>query len=536
MAISIIRNKINYLIIFLMNAQKRSQLIVSILLAIIISISFPYFFENQLYNNCYSELEIKDLKSSYIQYANATLLSDGFNGTYWNTDLSEFPRVVADKNGKIHVVWEDSTNGYWGTDMEIMYVSYSPETGWSNIEVISDGFNGSYWNYAQSSSPAIGVDSQNRIHVVYEDYTPGVWGNDCELMHVSYTPGLGWSNITVISDGYQGIYWNDGLSLEPDIAIDVDDNIHVVWSDNTEGAWGTDVEIMYVKYTQGVGWSNVTVISDGHNGIYWNDGFSDNPNIATDNNFVHVVWQDSTDGFWGTDREIMHIKYTPNSGWSDLSIVSEGYIGNIHNYWNNGDSRAPAIACHSGNTHIVWADDTNGIWGDDFEIMHIKHSSISGWSEITVISDGFKGKYWNDAESFNPELVVDYNDNVHVIWQDFTEGIWDSGGSDNEIMYTNYTSTNGWTNISIISDGYAGIYWNTGLNLNPDLCLGQNNIYVVWQDSTRGIWGTDYEIMFTFLIIPGLMPNIALPFGFYYFILIFLVILGLVYYIKQKDV
>ena len=176
------------------------------------------------------DVEMNKLKLNGITFSNITVISDGYNGTYWNNDLSEYPKIAADSNNKIHVVWEDSTNGVWGPDMEIMYVSYTPGTGWSQVEVISDGYNGIYWNIAQSSNPAIAVDSQDIVHVVYEDFNRGVWGSKSEIMHVSYTPNIGWSNITVVSDGYGGIYWNNGFNLDPDIAIDSEDNVHVVWS------------------------------------------------------------------------------------------------------------------------------------------------------------------------------------------------------------------------------------------------------------------------------------------------------------------
>ena len=58
-----------------------------------------------------------------------------------------------------------------------------------------------------------------------------------------------YSNATVISDGYLGDYWNDGISKHPDITTDSVGNLHVVWSDDTDGVWGTDDEIMYANYT-----------------------------------------------------------------------------------------------------------------------------------------------------------------------------------------------------------------------------------------------------------------------------------------------
>ena len=39
------------------------------------------------------------------------------------------------------------------------------------------------------------------------------------------------SNGTVVSDGYDDIYWNDGDSGDPAIAVDSSDKVHAVWYD-----------------------------------------------------------------------------------------------------------------------------------------------------------------------------------------------------------------------------------------------------------------------------------------------------------------
>ncbi|TFF93398.1 MAG: hypothetical protein EU543_03720 [Promethearchaeota archaeon] len=512
--------------------MKIQKLIKKVLLVLFFMLILPFFFPS-LHNSgariMDSSIEKNNLKINSIGYDNATIISDGYNGTYWNSATSEDPSVAVDNNGIIHVVWQDGTDGVWGTDYEIMYVNYSSSEGWSNVTVISDGYGGSYWNDGYSSDPAIAIDSQNKIHVIWEDDTEGVWGTDYEIMYVNYTSSEGWSNVTVISDGYNGIYWNDDYSYDASIAVDTGDNVHVVWYDYTEGIWGSDTEVMYVKYTEGIGWSNATVISDGYNGIYWNDAASIHPKISADNSDLHVVWDDQTDGVWGSDYEIMYAKYTEELGWSNATVISDGY-GGI--YWNDGYSEYPAIASKDGEVQVVWQDNTFGVWGSDYEIMNVKYHPSSGWSNLTVISDGYAGNYWNDGYSYYPEIVTDYNGNFHVVWQDNTEGIW---GTDAEIIYANYTSLHGWSNVSVISDGYGGIYWNNGLSRYPDLCVGQDSLYVVWQDGTDGVWGTDYEIMFTELDIPP--PQVsgqAIPLGAYFLIPLSICVLGLAYYTKRR--
>ncbi|MFW9877134.1 MAG: hypothetical protein ACFFG0_28930 [Candidatus Thorarchaeota archaeon] len=437
-----------------------------------------------------------NVKTSSSIYTNATVISDGFGGTYWNDGSSYTPSIATDNSGNIHVVWRDDTDGPWGVDTEIMYASYYSSAGWSNVSVISDGFGGTYWNDGSSYTPSIATDNSGNIHVVWRDDTDGSWGADAEIIYANYSTSAGWSNVTVISDGFGGTYWNDGDSSWPSIATDNSGNIHVVWYDFTYGPWGADAEIMYTNYSSSAGWSNATVISDGFGGTYWNDGGSYTPSIATDNSGnIHVVWYDDTDGAWGVDPEIMYASYSSPAGWSNATVISDGFGGT---YWNDGFCQLPSIAIdNSGNIHVVWEDWTIGPWGDDGEIMYASYSSSAGWSNVTVISDGFGGTYWNDGTSSWPSISTDDSGNIHVVWEDWTNGPW---GVDPEIMYASYSSSAGWSNATVISDGFGGTYWNNGGSAEPSIAIDNNrNIHVVWEDNTDGPWGTDWEIMYTLL-------------------------------------
>ncbi|MBN1215369.1 MAG: hypothetical protein JXA99_07975 [Candidatus Lokiarchaeota archaeon] len=444
-----------------------------------------------------NSMNLHNINLNSMRMMNISIVSDGFMEKYWNNNTSTTPSIVVENSGKIHIVWEDFTEGIWGEapfDTEIMYCSYTKGFGWSNVTVISDGYNSEYWNNDTSSSPSIGVDPSGKIHVVWEDYTNGIWGVDSEIMYVSYTESIGWSNITILSDNETN--WNNDNSVSPKIALDTSGKIHVVWLDYTNGIWGTDPEIMYISSINGVEWTNPIVISDDITN--WNNGSSYDPSITVDGSGkIYVVWEDDTIGFWGGglfDTEIMYASSTDGISWSNATIISDGFNGE---YWNNDTSADPSIKIDtSGKIHVVWEDYTDGIWGVDTEIMYASSTDGISWSNATIISDGYNGEYWNNDTSIDPSIAIDSFGRIHVVWEDHTDGIW---GVDSEIMYVSYVESEWCSNITIISDDVTD--WNNGFSAYPEIFIDNyDNVHIVWDDNTDGIWGIDSEIMYILLI------------------------------------
>lgn len=357
-------------------------------------------------------------------WANATVISD--DADLWNTGASYYPDIAVDGTGTVHVVWEDETNGPWGggiVDWEIMYTNYTAGIGWANATVISD--DGDAWNMEKSESSEIAVDGTGTVHVVWRDGTFGPWGGgptDNEIMYSSHAAGVGWANATVISDDND--VWNDGQSYAPKIVVDGTGTVHVVWTDDTTGPWGSDFEIMYTNYTVGPGWANVTVVSD--DASTWNWGSSTIPDILVDGaGTIHVAWHDGTTGPWGTDWEVMYSSHTAGAGWANATVLSDDDTD-----WNQESSYSPVIAVDgAGTVHVVWYDYYPGDW----EIVYCAKKAGASWSNVTIISDD--ADLWNTGQSQRPDIAIDGAGTVHVVWQDDTFGPF----VDNEIMYCKIT-------------------------------------------------------------------------------------------------
>jgi hypothetical protein len=134
------------------------------------------------------------------------------------------------------------------------------------------------WTSGSSSSSEIAIDSNDNIHVVWSDETPG---NDEIFYKMSTNGGMTWS-------GAKRLTWNAEGSAFPDIAVDTSDNIHVVWQDSVKGKY----EIFHKRSTNGgISWTTKR--------LTWSPGSSYWPGIAIDSSDqIHIVWVDYTPGNW----------------------------------------------------------------------------------------------------------------------------------------------------------------------------------------------------------------------------------------------
>jgi len=131
----------------------------------------------------------------------------------WTSGKSSSPAMAIGAGDDIHIVWDDDTPEYGD-----IYYKGSTDGGstWSATKRIT-------WTSDKTHSPAIAMDSSGTIHVIWEDSTPG----NLEIYYKrSADGGSTWSPL-------QRITWTSGSSSWPAIAIDSNDTIHVVWYDDS---------------------------------------------------------------------------------------------------------------------------------------------------------------------------------------------------------------------------------------------------------------------------------------------------------------
>jgi BNR repeat-like domain len=279
----------------------------------------------------------------------------------------------------IHVVWEDDTPGNWE-----IYHKKSTNNGatWSTTKRIT-------WTAEETRGPAIALDSNRILFVVWHDFTPG---NAEIYFRRSTDEGSTWSAAYRLT-------WTSEYSEDPAIAIGSDNAIHVAWRDNTPG----NEEIYYKKSTNlGKSWTPMKRLT-------WTSDWSQFANLAIDGGgAIHLAWDDPTSG----NAEIYHKKSTDGGEtWSPMKRLT----------WTPGGSFELDMAINSAShIHVVWEDFTPGLP----EIYH-KSSPDGGttWNAVRRIT-------WTSGQSLSPAIAGDSSGTVHVFWHDNTPG-------NNEIYYKN---------------------------------------------------------------------------------------------------
>jgi len=336
----------------------------------------------------------------------------------WTAGISRNSAVASKTGNNIHVVWEDLTPGVY----QIYYkTSTNGGNNWGPIKRLT-------WTGYDCGSPAVAVDSNNNPHVVWSGDT--TTANSDIYYKRSTDGGVTWS-------APKRLTWTSGFSWAPKIAVDSNNNPHVVWYDTTNG-----YEIYYKKSTNGGNnWSATTRIT-------WNPAISYLPDIAVDSgNNPAIVWWDGLSGNYE-----VYLKRSSDGGtnWEPLRRLT----------WGTDSSTNPVIAISSNNhIHVAW----EGIANYKLEIFY-KKSTNGGvaWSARQRIT-------WNSGDSEYPNIDVDSNNNPHVVWEDDSYPYFmilhkqsNDGGSTWGVLDRLTWVSSRYPDITVDPNNYLHVVWASG--------------------------------------------------------------------------
>lgn len=175
-----------------------------------------------------------------IWYAN-------YNGSSWSSpinvtndeDDSAFPDIAIDSEGNIHVVWINYGAAGHPDSIDIYYSKYDG-LSWS-IPVNISNLVGS------SCYPLISIDSRNSPHVVWEERWTDTIGHYSP--YYTFFDSTYWSEPYMLTDSCEN-------GIEPIIGVDSKDRVHILW---TKGEFGGGI---FYRYLEGDTFSNSYELSD----------------------------------------------------------------------------------------------------------------------------------------------------------------------------------------------------------------------------------------------------------------------------------
>ena len=283
------------------------------------------------------------------------------------TGHSYRPKIAFDNDNMMHVVWHDNSEEEKG--IEVWYVQVDPQGLVKNEKKnISN-------SPAIAVGPQIEIDGDNVIHVVWQDNIGGV----SDIYHAKSTDG-GDSFSTPIN-----VSNIDESSMMPDLSVDPDGNIYVVWSGPQD---------IYVS-----------VSTDG--GETFNDeptafpiSLSVEPTLDTKRpGEIHIVWAQFINA-----ENLYAVEYVKSTD------IGETFTPRKRLASSEEIQARPNIGTRGDGVYVAWDEEVNGV----AELMFTASiDNGESFSSVLNISN-------NAGVSIMPTVEVAHNGDVYIAWQDTT--------------------------------------------------------------------------------------------------------------------
>lgn len=372
---------------------------------------------------------------------------------------SWFPDLAVDVTGRVHLVWSAGKAGYdqvyytasddgvaWGPINDIaarpqtagsevtrpsvligedglFHLSYRDTRVYYAHAPVQQAFSVAQWSSADQVSQAdagyfsrLAQDEGGRLHLVLTENVPT---EDCPIcFHVFYRwsddNGDTWSRPQDIAPLPTG-------SAKPQLLVDADQNIHVVWESGRGGTYGQlegQTEVMYAgSWNRGATWGEPVKLAPRNGSMSKNIALASDPQ----GNLV-VAWLRTP-----ADRIYFQVSKDAGHSWSRPEV-----IGALWGGWSIYQSRLDDYSMatdSSGYVHLVVVGrptpDETGL-----SLIQVEWDGRT-WSEPEVIAS-----YEGDAPEW-PRVAIGLGNQVHVVW--FVreeEHIWQSDLGQYKVWYT----------------------------------------------------------------------------------------------------
>lgn len=293
-------------------------------------------------------------------------------------------RLAVDNNGYPHIVWgtDYSTPSDWGKS-DIFYSFFNGTSWLAPQNISSEILDGTGLAGAMSGSPVIGIDSANKVHVVWADgdyMVPdatafiGFTHAGVKNIYHKVKDAVGWSSFTQIT--------TTGGSY-PAMTVDQADTVHIVFP-----RWnGSYTNIGYAKWTVG-SWSAPTIIDEPM------EAYID---LASDSaGHLHMAWR-----YYDAAAQSARIRYSAFDGaaWSPYEAVS--------GTGQNAQIYPPSVVVDSlDRPHIVWPE-----MGSNYANKLLYSMKLNGqWLNPVQLNNNSQNPDYADA------ALSPLNNEMHVVW------------------------------------------------------------------------------------------------------------------------
>ena len=340
---------------------------------------------------------------------------------------------------------------------------------WTVTEVITST------STASTYEPDITVDRFNNRHVVWYDYTDYLdAGIDSDIFYRRWDAETeDWTSTVLVSD------LSPNNSVDPSIAVDLDGNIHISWTELYTPFKDTDdQDIFYRCWNASTKtWSSMILIS-----ILSTDDCHYSNIVTSPSGDVYVTWFDETNDYLGSggDKDIFYREWSKaNKSWRTPVLVSSE---------SSADSDNPSLAIDTeGDLHFSWRDFTDyASAGSDSDIFYKEYiTSMQSWSALLVISSQ------SNSGVGNPSIDVSSLNLPHIAWTQ--SGDINGSGSDQDVFHKTIVPGLGyWDFERVISTESSFTSSKADLSLDD-----QDNIHFTWHGyENLGGSGPDFDIFY----------------------------------------
>ena len=263
-------------------------------------------------------------------WTDETLISTapGMSGYY-----QQRPVIAVDSNDWLHVVWYGKATAM--SDNDVLWYAVNDGTWQTPVRI---GWFAGSEIYPQTY-PSIAIDSNDYIHLAWQGTRVGF--STMQIHYSNYTTS--WSTPIKVSDGGQ----ENRAQGWPDIAIDTNDHIHVVWMGESDdyfigeihqiwysslhGTWETPLRISTAPGMGAFGHADVAmaISSDDHLHVTWSG-------LATGHTTFPQIWYALNDGAWQTPDRISDAGGMEGYAHADPNVAVDS-DDDIHVLWEGAD-------------------------------------------------------------------------------------------------------------------------------------------------------------------------------------------------------